>query len=201
MILSDVQIRELIEKENLISDYRSECIQTISYDLTSGASAQIFTRGQRRIDLRKHLHAEGITQKVSLCDGYDLMPGEYILIKTKESICLPRNILAHIRPRTTYNKLGLLLSSLNINPTFSGYLYLGLQNVSPNTITIYQGLRIAQIVFEQFDGAVTEMLLYMNNPASKYQNEDEFIPSAVSKDWPQEVRKRYDEILQELNGN
>ena len=53
------------------------------------------------------------------------MPNEYILVKTKEKFNFSCVLTGHIRPRTTFSRLGLILSDQHINPTFSGHLYLG----------------------------------------------------------------------------
>ena len=41
---------------------------------------------------------------------------ESILLSLKETINLPNNLLAHIRPRTSLSRLGLLINFQHINP-------------------------------------------------------------------------------------
>lgn len=56
---------------------------------------------------------------------------------------------AHIRPRTKFSRLGLMVSEQYCNPGYSGILQLGILNASPNAIILTPGLGIAQAVFEE----------------------------------------------------
>lgn len=200
MVLSDRKIRELIDSQNLISDFVEVNLQAASYDFTSGDVVCSFRVAKGGIDLRNQPDVDMMSEEFLITGGYDLMPNEYVLVKVKEKINLPDNIVGHVRPRTTYTKLGLILTGQHVNPTFEGHLYVGLRNVTPTSIRIYPGLVIGQLVFEEIDGEVTETLLYKNKVNAKYQNEDSYIAPKVREELPIELQSKYDELVSELAG-
>lgn len=200
MVLSDTKIRELVVEKKLISDFVETNLQAASYDFMSGDIIRSFRGAKGGIDLRKQPDINMMSEDYLITEGYDMMPNEYVLVKVKEKISLPDNIVGHIRPRTTYTKLGLILTGQHINPTFEGYLYVGLRNATPTSLKIYPGLVIGQFVFEEIDGKVTEKLLYKNKTNAKYQNEDGYIPPKVREELPEELKLKYDELVNELAG-
>lgn len=175
MILSDKMISSLAIDQNMLVPFDERKLQAASYDISSGNVAVVYTPVDRPIDLRNKELVELVTRKVNITNGYHIKPHEYILVKTKERFSIPANMTAHIRPRTTFTKLGLTVSDQHMNPAFQGYLYLGLYNTTPNIIDIYPDLTIAQMVFEKIAGEITEEKLYDHKKNAKYQNEDEFI--------------------------
>ena len=105
-------------------------------------------------------------------DGYVLSPKEYILVAINETVSLPDNITAHIRPKTSYTRLGVMISAQHCNSSYSGQLRLGVFNATEYPIRIRKGYPIAQIVFEELDQIPSENKLYRNKPNAHYQNED-----------------------------
>lgn len=201
MILTDKEISELVKKQNIIEKYSEKNLQAVSYDLTASNIIQIFNKIQSTIDLKTTKNIKLSTREMTIDYGYRLMPSEYILIKTKEKINMPENLSGHIRPRTTFSRLGLVLSDQHINPTFSGHLYLGMLNVTPNVIEIFPDLIIGQVVFEKIYGDITPELLYKNKTNAKYQNESDFILSDISKEISPETKAQFEKLLKELSGN
>lgn len=194
MILSDKKIRELVDKNNLIENYNEKNLQAVSYDITSSNVIQVFNRVLGTINLRDKASTSLANKEITIDYGYKIMPNEYILVKTKEKFNFPAFLTGHIRPRTTFSRLGLILSDQHINPTFSGHLYLGFLNTTPYTIEIYPNLKIGQIIFEKIEGEVTEKLLYKNKIDAKYQNEDKFISPSVAD----EIEAEYQRILKRI---
>lgn len=182
MILSDQEIEKLVHSKNLIAPFREERLQGVSYDITAGKTIRVYQRLNNPIDINDKAQLEMVTIEINVSSGYHIKPGEYILVKTEELFTIPDNISARIRPRTTFTRIGLLLSDQHLNPSFSGHLYLGLYNATPNIITISPGARVGQIVFEQVKGDITEGRLYKNKTDAKYQNETDFIAPKPDKD-------------------
>lgn len=195
MILSDKKIRDLIEKEKLIENYNEKNIQAVSYDVTSSNVIQVFNRILGVVDLRDKTSIPLANKEINIDYGYRIMPNEYILVKTKEKFNFPEFLTGHIRPRTTFARLGLILSDQHINPTFSGHLYLGLLNTTPNTIEIYPDLKIGQMVFEEIEGEISKELLYKNKSDAKYQNEDKFVSPPIAE----EIEEEYQRILKRIS--
>lgn len=181
MVLSDTKIREMAIGKGLLEPFDEERLQAVSYDISSGNVAMVYQSLDGAVDLRNKKQVELATRKVDITDGYHIKPGEYLLVKTKEKFSIPANMTAHIRPRTTFTKFGLIVSDQHMNPNFKGYLYLGLYNATPNIIDIYPDLIIAQMVFEEVTGEVSKEKLYDQKKDAKYQNEDEFIAPKYDK--------------------
>lgn len=199
MILSDNEIKELV-KDKLIEPFNESNLQAVSYDVTSSDIIRTFRGRVQAIDLSSDIDTNDLSQEQNIANGYDLLPGEYILVRLKERICLPADVTAHIRPRTTYTKLGLVLSDQHVNPTFEGHLFIGLRNSTPTVIKIFSGLIIGQLVFEKVSGDITPSLLYKYKQNAKYQNEDSFIAPKVKEELPPRLREIYDDIARDLAG-
>ncbi len=81
-----------------------------------------------------------------------IKPGEFYLVKTIESINLPKNIAANITPRSTTYRSGLFLRVGSVHPGYSGGLTFGLINGGPVPVTIEMGARFVHIQFHEVKG-------------------------------------------------
>lgn len=204
MLLTDKEIRELCtlkcdsaETRNLIYPFNENALQSEGYDLSIGNEYAVANKSIGVIDLENDvLLKSAYIPKVLTDEGYIISPKEYILVSLKERINLPDNLNAHIRPRTKFTRLGLLLSAQNCNSTYSGVLRLGLFNATNFSIKITPGLRIGQVFFEELKGKPTEEKLYKNLSNSSYQNEIEFRGPRFSN----EVKAEAEKILKSILG-
>lgn len=141
---------------------------------------------------------DSIYKEISLSkNGYILSPREYILVFLKEMISLPDNLTAHIRPRTRFTRLGLLVAGQHCNSTYSGSLKIGLFNATDYAIKITPELKIAQIVFEELKTRPTEEKLYKNKKNAIYQNEKSFIGANFTEEYNRMVSDAVKMILEE----
>ena len=200
MVLSDTQIQKLAEEKAMIISFDEERLQAVSYDVSSSNIVMVYQSLNNAVDLRNRAQMELVTRKVDITKGYHIKPGEYLLVKTKERFSIPADMTAHVRPRTTFTRFGLIVSDQHMNPNFKGHLYLGLYNATPNIIDIYPDLPIAQMVFEEVSGSITEAKLYDRKKAAKYQDEDDFITPRLDDDLSEEDRKKVDAFINELAG-
>ena len=175
MLLSDQEIKKLAKEDGIITPFEERNLQSVSYDITAGNIARVFNRLSDPIDLNDKENIKLTYCEIDITDGYLIKPNEYILVKSGEKYTLPDDIAAYARPRTTLSRLGLILTPQHFNPSFSGYIYYGLLNVTPNILKIYPGTSIGQIVFEKVCGALDKKNLYKNKTSAQYQNENEFI--------------------------
>lgn len=200
MILSDLKIKQLVKESNLIQPFDQSKVQAVSYDFTSSNIIRVFDRYRKGIDLKDLGDTNRFSEEYDMINGYEMLPGEYILVKLNERINMPNNIAGHIRPRTTYTKLGLILSNQHINPGYSGYLFVGLRNATQTSIKIYPNIELGQFIFEEISGDVSEDLLYQNKKNAKYQNEDNYIAPKLREELSPRLQSKYDEIMRELSG-
>lgn len=133
MILVDSQIKALISQGMLIKEgYNPDNINSMSYDLT--------------IDKVLISKDEESNEEV---DSFSLKPGEFVYIKTKETLCIPNNILGRIAQKNSIMRMGLVVDGPHYQPGHITKSFLRIQNISPHKIKINNGRKIAQIIFEE----------------------------------------------------
>jgi len=73
-----------------------------------------------------------------------LYPNQTVLCSSLEYIKLPQNIMAEVKLRSSYNRLGLSLATM-VQPGYCGCISLELSNLNNNAINLTTGARVAQI--------------------------------------------------------
>ena len=193
MILTDKEILKLVGANiPLIENFKIESLQSESYDLSIGGKYSKYLDDFKIVDLldqneiNNTYRTDDIPKK-----GLIIGPHDYVLLCVDERINMPDNITGHIRPRTRYTRLGLLISSQHCNSSYSGNLNLGLLNTNPFAVVIHSGMKIAQIVFEQL----------MDTPnkaySGVYQNEDGTKGAVLAKEFFEKEK----DTLQALHDN
>ena len=204
MILSDKEIRKLCvteSEEKMITPFSEESLQSESYDLTIGDAIFVLKKETGCIDLTNQQALDDMYEEIPLTsDGYVLSPQEYIFVPIKEKITLSENLTAHIRPRTRFTRLGLLVSDQHCNSTYSGNLKLGVYNATNFPIKILPNIKIAQIVFEELKSVPSLEKQYKNKLNAVYQQEKDFIGAKFSDEIRQKIEKAVNIVLGEENG-
>lgn len=197
MILTDKQIRDLSKRDKgLLVPFSEDSLQSESYDLSIGNSIAVLKKEVRCIDLRNQNEVDSIYEEYELLNtGYVLSPKEYILVALREKINLTDNITAHIRPRTKFTRLGLLVSDQHCNSTYEGILKIGLFNATDYAIKILPGIKIAQIVFEELKSVPSEDKMYKNKRNAAYQGEEHFIGSKFTDEFQKKVSAAVELLL------
>ena len=87
---------------------------------------------------------------------FELLPHEYVLVSTLESIKVPKDLMAVLYPRSSTNRKGLSLDLTGIiDSGYEGQLTLPIRNNTQSQIVrLYPGERLCQIVFEQLTESV-----------------------------------------------
>lgn len=183
----------------LIENFEIKNLQSVSYDVSMGNKIRKFKNEFKTIYLDKKNDVDNLFDEIDITVGYNLRPGEYILVRLNEKLNMPNDLAGHIRPRTTFNKLGLIITSQHINPSYSGNLQIGIKNETPNVVFLKPGLIIGQVVFESLDGTIEEDMLYKNKEDSKYQGEDGFVGSKVyDEETVKKAEYYYNKIIEGL---
>jgi len=85
-----------------------------------------------------------------------LPPGVCTLVSTLERIELPSDLAATLRCRSTFGRMGVVLTAGFVDPGFRGQLTLCLVNMGHEHLTIRKNDRVVQIIFFQVtDGEET----------------------------------------------
>ena len=184
----------------LIENFKQESLQSVAYDITITNKIRRFKSEFSIIDLSRSNEIENSMKEEDISCGYLLKPKEYILVQLSEILNMPDDLTGHIRPRTSFIKLGLVLSFQHINPSYSGQLQIGLYNATSNVIKIQPDLKIGQLIFEKLSGKVNLNDLYFLKKDSKYQNEKGFTSSKIHEEIKQKIDEEYKNILKNIRG-
>ncbi len=163
VLLSD-QIEYLSENHHLIGPFDSNHLKPAAYKLTIGD--EYYLGGQFR------------TLSEDASEAIEIPPFEVAVIKTTETLCLPRFLIARWNIRVQYAYKGLIwVGGPQVDPGYVGHLFCPIYNLSNKTVTLRRGWEIAVIDFVKtspFDASKCEK--YPENPHPIIENlvTDEF---------------------------
>ncbi len=177
-IITKNRILKLIEEGSLIFKPNLDIfqLQEHSVDFRLGFTFMIpkmwhvTSKGRESLDIthfdkRNHEYFDVI--ELEQGQYFELLPQEYILVSTLESIKMPTNIMAVLYPRSSTNRKGLSLDLTGIiDAGYEGQLILPIRNnTRSQAIRLYPGERLCQIVFEELNESVAPR-------QSKYHQKD-----------------------------
>ena len=151
MVLSDRSIREEIAAGRIVIDpFDDALVQPSSVDVRVGSAFRVF-RNSRYPYIDVKLPMEDLTELVTVADDepFILHPGEFVLGVVAERVGLPTDIVATLDGKSSLGRLGLVVHQTAgvIDAGFDGHITLELANVANLPITVYPGMRIAQLSF------------------------------------------------------
>ena len=88
--------------------------------------------------------------------GIVLKPGDYVLVKTIETVNFPENISAICRPRTTLQRSGVMLITGATDPGYFGELTFAMCNMGKCDFRLEMGARIVRMVFFEVGEVVSQ---------------------------------------------
>lgn len=191
MVLNGNDIKKLIEEEKVVQNYNKDYIGSGSIDISMSSSILKIKKTFKAIDLSESEKIDSMYEEIDIKESYNFRPNECIFVILNEKVKLPKNIIAHIRPRTSLSRLGIIINLQHINAGYEGTLNIAMYNLSPNTYKIKPGMRIGQIVFEELTEGITEDLIYSNEKTPIYQNEDGTVGSKIYVDFIGKVFRHY----------
>jgi len=191
MIFNGNDIKKLIEEKNIITNYNGEFIGSASCDISISSTILKIKKTFKAIELSEPETVANMYDQIEIKDSYNFKPNECIFVVLNEKIKIPKNIVAHIRPRTSLSRLGIIINFQHINAGYEGVLNIAMYNLSPNTYKIKPGMRIGQIVFEELTDGITDDLLYYNEKAPLYQNEEGNVGSKIYADFIGKVFRHF----------
>ena len=149
MILSDKSILKMLREGSLrISPVQEEQIQPASVDIRLGNTFSIVEDSPTGILTLN----EEIRYKTITTDRYLLLPGQFVLATTMETIQLPNDLTAFVEGRSSLGRLGLFIQNAGwVDPGFAGEITLELFNANRCAIELCAGRRVGQLVFARMD--------------------------------------------------
>ena len=150
-VLSDRDIRAALEEGRIrIDPFDPAFLQPSSVDLHLDRDFRVF-RNNRYAFIDPREPQPDLTEVVTVTDDEPFMlhPGEFVLGQTLEWVELPDDIVARLEGKSSLGRLGLLIHSTAgyVDPGWKGKLTMQMTNVARLPVTLYAGMRIAQISF------------------------------------------------------
>ena len=168
MILVDKSIKER-SGEIFCEGYEEKYVNAISYDL----------------------HIKGIICNDALQDSYTLHPGEFIFVKTRELIHMPKDLMGRIGEKNSRIRQGLSVAGPHYYPGHRTYIYLRVQNITCANIIIKKDDSIAQLIFEQLESVPEKA--YDEQEGASFNDEYQYRGLANYRD---EYENRMEELKQ-----
>jgi len=172
MVLNDTQITLLSDEallKPMIAPFsnrlirKTEAAKVIShglssygYDVKLASDVKIFHNMLGGIVDPKRFDEKKLLLDLELLEDEDgssyviLPPNGYLLGRTEEYFCIPRNIQVIVVGKSTYARSGLLINCTPIEAGFEGYVVIEAANGTPSPIRVYVNEGIAQFIF--FEG-------------------------------------------------
>ena len=178
MILSDVDIRQRIEKGEIVIDPLDDPdlqIQPASVDLKLGEEFLEFRRTNIPcIHPNSENEVTEYVRKTIVKEGEEfiLHPNDFVLGTTKERVEIPPDLIAHVQGRSSLGRLAVVIHATAgvIDPGYRGQITLELSNLGTAPVALTPVMRISQVIF-------TELKTPAKNPygkgrESKYQDQE-----------------------------
>lgn len=125
-------------------------------------------------------YTEGLFEKEGDSEFYRLMPGEFILMASREILNIPNGILSFVQGRSSIARLGIQTEQAGlIDAGFRGTITFEIFNQSEYPIVLYTGMRVAQVYFFKAQRANK---VYGSEKGSKYHNQIEATGSRIHLD-------------------
>lgn len=176
MLLVDRDIKKRIDSGSLIrkNEYDEKNVNCISYDLT----VDCFVRPNETLN------------------SYELAPGEFIMLRTKEYLIIPDDTCGIIGEKNSRIRQGLVVSGPRYFPGHQTYGFLRVQNISSNTIVLSSGDKIAQIFFEKLSGKPD--VPYSRQKGASFNKEEKYVGYGKYKKEYEENERSFQEVKESI---
>lgn len=94
-----------------------------------------------------------------------IRPGQFVLASATERFTMPTGVLGIVHDKSSWARQGLAVQNTVIEPGWRGWLTLELTNHGKETLTLYEGTGICQVVFHYLDAPTDQPY------AGKYQDQ------------------------------
>jgi dCTP deaminase len=180
VILSDKTIREELKAGRIaIEPFDDANVQPSSVDMHVDRYFRVF-RNDTTPYIDPKEAQEDLTELVEVADGrsFILHPAEFALASTLERVRLPDDLAARLDGKSSLGRLGLQVHSTAglADPCFTGQITLELSNMTRLPISLYPGMRVAQLVFEMLSTPADRPYGH-GGLGSKYQGQSGPTPS------------------------
>src|SRR6056297_1295622 len=177
MILSDTDLLERLAEGDLVVDPIDDIdtqVQPASIDMRLGSEFLEFQR--TNIPCIHPNRAEEVDEYVTETyveegDEFILHPGDFVLGTTKERVEIPPDLLAHVKGRSSFGRLAVVIHATAgvVDPGYSGQITLELSNLGTAPVALRPDTRISQLIFTELKSPSDRP--YGAERGSKYQDQ------------------------------
>jgi len=188
MVLSDRDIKQALKAKRVVFkpalDLKSQ-LGSCSVDLRLGNSFRIFKHSRYPyIDPRDKKLASDMMDEVVIPANqpFILQPGDFVLATTIESFTLPDDLLARLEGRSSLGRLGIVVHSTAsiFEPGWDGVVVMELGNLGRMPVSLYPGMRICALTFEELSSAVD--VPYSKKKTAKYIGQKTPLASKIGEE-------------------
>ncbi|HHB92283.1 MAG TPA: dCTP deaminase [Thioploca sp.] len=159
-IRSDKWIRRMAESQNMIDPFEPQQVRddgriisygtsSYGYDVRCANEFKVFTNINTTIVDPKNFDAKSFVNiNADVCI---IPPNSFALARTVEYFRIPRNILGIVSGKSTYARMGIVVSNTVIEPEWQGHITLEFSNTTPLPAKIYANEGVAQLLFLEAD--------------------------------------------------
>lgn len=141
-------------------------LSSYGYDVRCAEDFKIFTNiNSTSIDPKNFDSLNFVEHTGEFCI---IPPNSFVLARTVERFCLPRDVVANCLGKSTYARCGISVMVTPLEPEWEGYLTLEFANTTPLPAKLYANEGCAQIQF--FRGSEECEVSYKDR-GGKYQNQ------------------------------
>ncbi|MCK5521531.1 MAG: dCTP deaminase [Thiomargarita sp.] len=157
-IKSDKWIRRMAKSHNIIEPFEPEQVKenatgrvisygtsSYGYDVRVANEFKLFTNINATIVDPKNFDPKSFVDIES--DECIIPPNSFALARTIEYFRIPREILAIVSGKSTYARMGIVVSNTVIEPEWEGHITLEFSNTTPLPAKIYANEGVAQVLF------------------------------------------------------
>ncbi len=152
MFLGVDELLQLVQEKKLVDGLCERELtnpEGCGFDLRLAEAYTISGEGYLGVEDRKTCEIETVKPSEG---SIVITPGNFLLVKTMETVNVPENLVGILKPRSTLQRMGLFLRTTQIAPGYSGELTFALKNEGPATVKIDIGARIAHVMFSEVKG-------------------------------------------------
>lgn len=143
---SSEKIKETAAKSPLVDPYDEKAVEHCAYELGLGPEA--------------FLTSDDANKKTTLDEGEQLVipPGQFCLLLTEESVCIPNNAIGLISIKAGIKFRGLVnVSGFHVDPGFQGRLKFSVYNAGSQNIVLQRKQRVFLLWFCDLDRATSNV--------------------------------------------
>lgn len=127
------------------------CERTLHRGLSYGVSLAGYDVRARIED--RHYPSAMATFSPEYGRGIVVPPGATVLVCTVEVFTMPTDVVGIAHNKSTWARQGLMVPSVVLEPGWCGFLTVALSNLGTESVSVFNGDPIAQIVFHELDSS------------------------------------------------